>query len=196
MRFKCDPESRCAGRLDRVSKRPIENQFVGAKLLRLEFLIFRICENKLSTRGQVASRDIMLWPAMEHDAGIARIAEALAIEDAFSATVWLEAASRRRWITFRFGNPSPIDQRQPFTEIRAFESDAAGLRHEMAPHITDVRWATVQAAASELGVSASTVRRIISFREEEFAGALLRRTAGRHRRINLPLLRLLTSDTL
>jgi hypothetical protein len=66
MRFKFDPQSRYAGRLDRVSKWPIENQVAGATLLRLEFLIFRICQNKLSTRGQVASRDIVLWPAMDH----------------------------------------------------------------------------------------------------------------------------------
>jgi Bacterial regulatory helix-turn-helix protein, lysR family len=191
MRFKFDPRSTYAGRLDWVSTRPIENQVAGAALLRLEFLIFRISEGKLSTSGQIASRDIVLWPAMEKDAGVARLAEALVIEDAYSATAWLVAASRRAWMTIRFGDPSTVDQRQPFNEIRSFGPDDAGHQIGKSPHQSDPRWSTVQAAASELGVSSSTVRRIISSHEDEFGESLVRRTAGRHRRINLLLLRLL-----
>jgi hypothetical protein len=195
MRFKFDPESVYAGRLESVSKRPIENELAAATLVRLEFLIFRISDGRLSTRGLVASRDIILWPMMEEDAGVFRMAKALCIEDAYSGAEWLAAADRRRWITIRFGNPSPADQRQPFVKIQGFAPETKGFRIETAPHKTNVRWATVQAAASELGVSSSTVRRLIDCREEEFGESLVRRTSGRHRRINLPLLRLLTGNS-
>ena len=63
-----------------------------------------------------------------------------------------------------------------------------------APHQTDVRWATVRAAALELDRSESTVRRLIDTNEKEFEEALVRRTKGNHRRINLLLLRFLGQD--
>ena len=114
MRFKFDPNSIYAGRLDRVSKRPVENLLPDAVLLRLEFLIFRISENRLSTRGQIACRDIMLWPGMGEDRGVLRMAKALGLDQAYSAATWLATEPRWRWITICFGDPSPIDQRQPF----------------------------------------------------------------------------------
>ena len=56
MRFKFDPNSRYAGRLDRVApKRPIENQTAGAMLLRLEFLIFRVSEAGSRARSDCVS---------------------------------------------------------------------------------------------------------------------------------------------
>lgn len=194
MRFKFDPNCTYAGRLDRVSKRPIENQFADTVLLRLEFLIFRSYERSLSTRGQIACRDIMLWPGMAKDPGVLRMANALRIEDAYSAEAWLAAPDRRSWITLRFGDPSPLDQRQPFVQIQGFSPVAEGFQLEKAPHQTDVRWATVQAVASELETSPSTVRRLIDYHEEEFGESLVRRTTGGHRRINLVLLRLLGPD--
>jgi hypothetical protein len=194
MRFKFDPNCTYAGRLHRVSKRPTENQFADAVLLRLEFLIFRICERRLSTRGQIACRDIMLWPGMGKDPGVLRMANALRIEDAYSTKAWLSAAALPCWIKIHFGDPSPIDQRQPFVEIQGFTPEADGFQLEKAPHQTDVRWATVQAAASELDTSPSTVRRLIDCHEEEFGESLVRRTTGGHRRINLLLLRLLGQD--
>ena len=81
MRFKFDPNCTYAGRLDRVSKRPIENQFAAAVLLRLEFLIFRIYEAQIMTRGQIACRDIMLWPGMAKDPGVLRMAKALGLHE-------------------------------------------------------------------------------------------------------------------
>jgi hypothetical protein len=189
MRFKFDPNSTYAGRLDRISKRPIENQQADAMLLRLEFLIFRVNDGRLSTRGQIACRDIMLWHGMEKDPGVTRMADALGIVDAYSASTWLAAGDRRFWIMIRFGNPSEIDQRQPFEEVRGFNPEAEGLQLEYASHQTDVRWATVHAAASQLDVSESTVRRLIDCNKEQFGESLVRYTAGGHRRINLALLR-------
>ena len=91
---------------------------------------------------------------------------------------------RPAWITIRFGDPCPIDQRQPFVEIRGFEPEARGFQIEKSPHQTDVRWATVRVAASELDISPSTVRRLIDSHEEEFGQSLVSRTSGGHRRFN------------
>jgi hypothetical protein len=195
MRFKFDPNATYAGRLLRVSRRPIENRDERVILLRLEFLIFRINETWLQTKGQIACRDVVLAPDLQEDSGIHRLADPLKVTPALSVRAWLNAPGRRPWMTIRFGDPSATDQRQPFVEIRGFDPAAAGLEIRELPHETDVRWATVQAAATELDISPNTARRLIDSHEAEFGESLVRRTAGGHRRINLLLLRVLVSNS-
>ncbi len=178
MRSKFDPGATYAGRLQRVSQRPIEKRDSPVSLLRLEFLIFRIDGSRLETKGQIASRDLILWPGMEGDSGIQRLADALRVRPALSVQAWVDAAGRRPWMTIQFREPSSADQRQPFDEIGQFDPDAEGLALREVPHDKGGSWASVQAAATELDLSTSTVRRLIDSHKEEFGEVLVRRTVG------------------
>ena len=117
------------------------------------------------------------------------MSSALGIGDVPTVEEWQAAASGSYWITIRFGDPAPVDHRQPFVEISRFMPEAEGFQLECAPHQTDVRWGTVKAAADELEVSCSTLRRLIDSNEKEYGESLVRYTSGKHRRINLALLR-------
>jgi excisionase family DNA binding protein len=192
MRWKFDTKPTYYGQLRCVSKRPIDNHDSRISLLRLQFLIFqKNSATRLETKGKIASRDFILWTEMEGDSGIQRLADALRVRPALSVQAWLDAKGRQPWMAIRFGQPSPADQRQPFDDIRGFDPDAEGLEIRYVYYEKSGGWATVEEAASDLNVSTSKVRRLVDFHKEEFGEALVSLTVGRHRRINLTLLRLL-----
>jgi hypothetical protein len=183
-----------AGRLLAAVERPIENENRAIALLRLEFEIFARDDprRQLASLGQIASRDLVLGPDAASDGGVVAFAAALGVSDARRPAAWSQRAAESAWVEIVFGPADVRDGRNRFAEIRGLSPD--GYRVTEYPHELSSHWVTPDVAADALDFSATTIRRRTKEHLAEWGEALERRTAGRHRRINLLLLRHLLQD--
>jgi hypothetical protein len=175
-------------RLFAVRKKPLENELVS--LLRLEFEIFRMLErNKLKSTGMIACRDLAVGNHAElaNDPGFLRYAHALNVACSNRPSAWLNLQMLKPWVRIEFGPRNPLDHRNSFAAIFSFEP--ANFQIVDYPYDLSLEWITAGQASKALGVSVSTIHRLISKHEPFHGGELVRRTSGEHRRINLPLLR-------
>ncbi len=175
-------------RLHAVLLKPIENRLVS--LLRLEFEVFQLFEvgRRLKSTGKIACRDLAVGSGLEvdRDPGTMPFVSALGISNADDLKSWLGLIKRRPWVNVEFGEVDPRDSRTEFRGILPFEINGWQLS-EYNYDRTD-QWVTVGAAATDLGISPATIRRLIEQHADEFGNELVRRTHGNHRRIHLRLL--------
>ena len=109
-------------RLLTAKKRPIENQNGAISLVRLEFEIFQVFERgrQLRSTGQIACRDLVLWPGAADDFGVAPFAMALSVRDVCNPAAWSARAKQNAWVEIVFGPLDDRDVRNHFAEIRQF----------------------------------------------------------------------------
>jgi hypothetical protein len=187
-RFSLQEGAEHPARLFAIRKKPLENELVS--LLRLEFEIFRLLErNKLKSTGMIACRDLAIGNHAElaNDPGVRRYADALNVTFPNRLQAWLNLEKLRPWVKIEFGPRSPVDHRNSFAGVFAF--DSARFQVIDYPYDLSLEWITAGQASKALGVSVSTIHRLITKHEPFHGGELVRRTGGEHRRINLPLLR-------
>ncbi len=199
-RYSFATDKKYSGQLLSIHQRPIENDpMLGLHLLRLEFQIYwQLNQDKptLRSNGEIACRDIVIGKLIrsEKDAGQQAYANALGIcGDLSLADSWLRMAERNLWVEIEFGPPEQVGQRNPFKTIKRFDPST----WQIEPYRFDrsQEWVTVAVAADALTTSEATIRRRVDEWEIEFGARLVRRTPGRQRRIYLPLLVNLWSDT-
>lgn len=191
-RFSFRVDHPYAARLISVRKRPIENDpRLSLSLLRLEFEIFWKMQGavvSLRSQGEIACRDLLigeLIPA-QNDSGQIVYASALKIRGRIQDPQrWTASVAHSRWVEIIFGEANPIDGRNPFKSIQAF--DPSGWKIEKYRYDRSAQWVSVSEAAAAVCASASTVRRRVDELEAEFGARLIRRTSGNQRRIYLPL---------
>lgn len=175
-----------------VLERSIENSAAsGLRLLRLEFEVFTADEPRriLSSTGNVACRDLVVGPAVDasRDSSLVAYADAVRVRNPDSAAEWLSLNDESRWVQIVFGPVSQTDLRNSFQDILPL--DLAGWSVREYRYDLDKAWVTVARAARDLKCSESSIRRRVLEFEPIWGAQLILRTAGKHRRINLPLLR-------
>lgn len=195
-RYKFQLGKTYAGRLIRVTKRPLENdEDAQIWLLRLEFEIFQIDQSAqvLHALDWVASRDVVIGPGLRkaNTTRVKEYARILKIKDVRDVAAWVQAGlggvRSRTWSAIVFGPMDDTDFRNPFLSIQPFDVRGYQIRSRGNARPTD--WASVSTVARELRTSHSTLRRRLLVLAELAPGKLVKSTRGGHRRINLPLLR-------
>jgi hypothetical protein len=186
-----------AGRLLRVMQRPIENSRESQiALIRLEFEIFTLdtLNKTLKSTGAIACRDIVVGPSvpLTKDSSLIAYANALEIKKPEDSREWLQLQPRSHWLEITFGAVDPIDLRNAFRSLKNFTIQ--GYFIDEYQYELDRDWVRVAQAARALKISESTVRRRVEELQPEWGAQLVSLTTGKHRRINLPLLRNLWSD--
>jgi hypothetical protein len=183
---------RYPARLHTVWEKPLENERL--QLLRLEFEVFLESEpDRLSATGKIACRDLAVGRGIDltSDPGVMPFVNALGVRNPNRLADWLALnEDKNRWVAIEFGPSNQLDQRNEFFSIRPF--DPAGRQVGEYDFDLHSQWVSPQTAADDLGLSASTVRRLVAQHEPEWGANLVRRTQGAHRRINLYLLRNVT----
>lgn len=175
-------------RLHAVVPRPIENR--DLELLRLEFELFHELAGELRSQGQIVSQDVVVGDPLRlaNDRDVRRYFVALrgsgSIDD---PRRWRATAERRPWVQITFGPRNDATHRNYFDQIAPY--DASGRSVVESPDDLAAPRATVREAARQLRKSDSTVIRKLNELEATYGTWLVERTAGRHRRINLALLR-------
>lgn len=190
-RSRFRPDQLYAGRLLRVCSRPIENRSKSICLLRLEFEMFQILEDRcrLVSHGKLACRDLVLVPGVEQDDGVAPFASALGIHQPERFSSWVGLPERKPWVKVVFGQVDPVDDRNVFRQINPF--DPRNYEVVEWDYTVGAKWVEPGQIPDELGVdiSKSTVLRRINSWEKEYGQQLVQRTRGKHRRVNLNLIR-------
>ena len=191
-RYKFQTNREYAAFLHPVQLRRVENSNPGYQLLRLEFEIYELLPDELRSTGKIACRDIIVGPAVnpELDSSLMVYVNALRIERPRNLESWTNNG-REIWVTLRFGDIDANDQRNSFLQILPL--DISGRRITAFSYDLARGWVTVSEAAARLRLSAATIRRRLETLEPDWGVRLETRTAGNHRRINLPLLRNLLS---
>jgi hypothetical protein len=191
-RFNFRVEHPYAARLISVRKRPIENDpRLSLSLLRLEFEIFWKMQGNvasLRSQGEIACRDLLIGELIpvQNDSGQLVYASALKVKGRIQDPQrWTASLAQAPWVEIIFGEADPIDGRNPFKSIRAF--DPSGWKIEKYRYDRSAQWVSVSDAAAAVCASASTVRRRVDELEAEFGARVIRRTRGNQRRIYLPL---------
>ena len=189
-----------AAQLLRVTKRPLENgDEAKIYLLRLEFEIFQIAKDTrlLHAMDCVASRDIVVGSGLPpvRAGRVLEYARLLKIKNIHDVAEWTELGrvSSRAWVAVTFGPTDETDFRNSFHSVQSFDSRNYEIRTRSTTRPTD--WTTVSTAARELQTSCSTLRRRLPALEKTAPMKLVRKTNGGHRRINLPLLRNMWTET-
>ena len=197
-RYTFTPGRPYAGRLLQVTTRPLENDpTTKISLIRLEFEIYSRCDDDrtLCSLGKVACRDLVIGPQIpvEKDSGIMVYANALGLSKRVEAIeTWTGILPRSVWIEIVFGKLDLIDYRNPFVRVSRFSPK--GWKSKEFDYEVDQVWVTPEVAADDLACSTSKVRRTTKALSGEWGDKLERRTNGNHRRINLPLLRMLVHN--
>ena len=179
-------------KLVRVSRRPIENDSQSKiALLRLEFEIYdrSVADQTLQGLGKIASRDIVVGGTVSaaRDSGVALYANAFGLMSRQDdPAMWLQIPNNKVWIVIEFGETESSDYRNPFKRIQAF--DRKGWIVKEYKYELDKEWVGPEEAGDDLNWSAASIRRKIDQLSAEWGEQLVRRSAGRHRIINLPLL--------
>lgn len=186
-----------AGRLLRVTSRPIENSAASKlALLRLEFEIFTLDtpSSTLKSTGAIACRDLVVGPSvpLTQDSSLIAYANALAIGKPEDSREWLQLKPRSHWLQITFGAVDPIDLRNAFGSIGKFTIQ--GWAIDEYQYDLDRDWVRVAQAARALKTSESSVRRRVELLQPNWGAQLVSLTTGKHRRINLRLLRNLWKD--
>jgi hypothetical protein len=182
-------------RLLAADTRPIENgKNSNLALVRLEFEIFQVLERdrELRSTGQIACRDLVLWPGAADDFGVVPFARALGVGDLCKPVAWSARAAEGAWIEIVFGEADEHDGRNRFAGVRTFSPDGYTVveyRYDLSGD-----WLRPEDAGKAVGKSASTIRRFTKKHLAEFGELLERRTAGGHRLINIVRLRHLLKD--
>lgn len=187
-RYRFNENKEYAGRLHAVRCRPVEN--AGLRLIRLEFEIFQFLQaDRLSSTGKIACRDIVVGRGIDlsRDTAAMPYVAALRVEQSQSESCWLDLENHNLWVKILFGSVKDLDERNAFNRITPL--DVNGFKILEYDYDLDSHWVTVSVAADDLGRSEATIRRLVDRAEEEFGQRVVRRTAGKHRRINLRLLR-------
>ena len=185
-----------SARLAGIQKRNLENRRDDLALLRIEFELFRDADAAtLCSLGEYAAREFVYFPGAETDSGVRRITAALGMGERPSLQSWLQrsnqAASQRPWVQIQFDRPSLEDFRQPFRALRPFDCRGYKVQEARGDFQGEI---TVGEAARLLDVSENKVRRWLAAQRPDVAGLLMRRTSGRHRRIDAKLLRILWNE--
>ncbi|MDC0288259.1 hypothetical protein OAL01_02320 [Rubripirellula sp.] len=194
-RFRFETDKYYAAELRKVTQRPIENYPTRDKihLLRLEFEIFRIIEEKmvLSARGLLASRDIVIGTLfdLKKDSGLAQYCEVLGLREYHRLSDWKALENQGKWIKVWFGSLEEETDRNKFERIESFDpNEHKNYEVRRLPFDVAKKWVKVAHAAKYLKASVSTVRR----KADKWALAgyddVVRRGAGSQREINMPLL--------
>jgi hypothetical protein len=186
-----------AGRLLRVTPRPIENSPASKlTLLRLEFEIFALDPpNKaLHATGAIACRDLVVGQSVPvtKDSSLMAYANAFKIQEPGESKLWLQLKPQGHWLQIVFGPVDPSDLRNAFQSVYEFTSQdwlIGEYRYDL-----DRDWVGVAEVARALKTSESSVRRRVAQLEPIWGAQVVSRTSGQHRRINLPLLRNLWLD--
>ena len=187
-----------AARLHKVVERPIENTVKsGISLLRLDFEVFHLSAGDvLRSENRFACRDLVIGHSLRanEDSGVSIYAKALGVraDRVDNPKSWLALTATRPWIEIRFGKPSHVDERQPFSEMKPFVSTGYDIEEYDVDSNKD--WVRIGEASEIAGLSASTIRRRLGFFVKEHGDRLLRLTKGGHRKINLALLRHLLDE--
>jgi hypothetical protein len=100
---------------------------------------------------------------------------------------WLNLEKVKPWVRIEFGPRNPVDHRNSFAGIFAF--DSAIFQIIDFPYDLSLEWVTSGKAAKALGRHINKIRRLVKKHEPFHGGELVRRTEGNHRIINLPLIR-------
>ncbi len=180
-------------RVHAVWEKPLENAHL--KLLRLEFEVFvESGPDRLSATGKIACRDLAIGRGIDlnSDPGVMPFIAALKVRHPDRAADWMALGDANRWVVIEFGASNSLDHRNEIRAIRPF--DPGNLQIGEYDFDLHCEWVTPQEAADDLSKSASTVRRLVELHEAEWGAQLVRWTEGRHRRINLRLLRNLRDE--
>lgn len=165
-------------------------------LLRLEFEIFTLdtLSKTLKSTGAIACRDLVVGQSVPvtKDSSIMAYANALEIEKPADSSHWLQLQPRCHWLLITFGPVDPSDLRNAFQSVNAWTIQDWSI--DEYQYELDRDWVRVAQAARALKISESTVRRRVEELQPEWGAELVSLTTGKHRRINLPLLRNLWSD--
>lgn len=197
-RYTFTPGRPYAGRLLQVSTRPLENDpNTKIALIRLEFEIYSRSDDErtLCSLGKIACRDLVIGPQIPaaKDSGIMVYANALGLTKRVdSVDSWTGILPGSVWIEIVFGELDPVDYRNPFVKVSRFSP--TGWKSKEFDYEIDKIWVTPEVAADDLECSTSKVRRTTKTLYGEWGNKLERRTHGNHRRINLPLLRMLVHN--
>src|SRR5579864_5042619 len=146
------------GRLKSVTERPIENRNREIRLLRLEFEIYDLFQDRrlAQSTGKIACRDLVIFPDAQNDDGVGPYASALGIRHAERADEWTEAEASAPWVKVVFGPMDEADNRNPFESI--FQFDPKGHKIVHWDHVVGANWVSVGTAADALDVSENSVR--------------------------------------
>ena len=189
MRSCFDTDREYPAYLYRTHVRPIENRLSEVILIRLEFAVFNLFpDNTIHSLGRLACRDLVICPSTQVDPGIQRFAEALAIRAADKEQQWIKAQGR--WVKIRFGNPSEVDYRQPFSSIVRFS--LTGIRNKPTLISLESDWMSPARAAAKLKLSVNSIRRYALKYAEEWGSNILKykpRGSRRDMLVNVALLK-------
>ena len=191
-RHKFTAGKQYVGKIVCVSHRPIENDSQSKiALLRLEFEIYDrfVADLTLQGLGKIASRDIVVGGVVSaaRDSGVALYANAFGLMSRQDdPAMWLQIPNNKVWFLIEFGETESSDYRNPFKQIQAF--DCKGWIVNEYKYELDNEWVGPEEAGEDLNWSAASIRRKIDQLSAEWGEQLVRRSAGRHRIINLPLL--------
>lgn len=180
-------------RLARVQKRNLENRRDDLALLRIELELFQFVDAAtLRSLGEYAAREMVYFPGADSDSGVRRIGIALGMGERCSLQTWLQRGilkpSQRPWVEVQFDLPNEDDFRQPFRKIQPFDARPYKVEEARGDFQGEI---TVGRAAQLLHVSENKVRRWLATQPPEIAERLMRRTSGKHRRIDAKLLKIL-----